>query len=1002
MKIQDYQTHFRVIATVLALAGPVSAVTFTRVDLPDPMTEADAGVNMATSTYTHAFNFGNGSSTDVDINGLLFDTKNLAATLTDNNRSGNTITAAVTAGTLGNNAGNSSVKAAAGDMKTVMQPFGFNSSGALGTFSFTINNLTAGVPYIARFYGYQWDTLATTRTVQMSSDVDADTANIEWGNGTRYRCFYVEVAYTPTTSSAKINFKAVTSGNGPHITAITNHTLTVVPPPVKWSGTASALWNAADVNFTGQSFGAFKTANGNKVIFADTDGASLPVANTSITVDPAGVSIADVAFENTTAVGYTINASGGLGITSSTKVSKTGNGSVSLLGSHSYTGNTSVDAGTLTLDTAYLADASTVSVATGAVLNLTHSDTDFVKGLSLGGVAQPDGIYSSSTPGGFITGSGKIVVSSDNSILWTGAVDNSWNVTGNWDVPLVPNNSALTADFSFDAPAGLTTINLDDNKSIGTIKFDDTGFTPDGDLKIAAGTPGTSALSMTGGTGTINVVDADRTLTVETGNTLAGFATKSGPGTLIIKDPTSTRIGAGSVFGGTLRLLNTTGASTLCTLDFTMNGGSTLEIDASVGGSWSGGTLLVGQTGTATLRHKNGILSYPLTSDMVVGNSTNGNGTIVMEGGTFSIAKGTGSKEWIMMGRDPQATGVQTGRVFLEGGTLQTSRTLVGSGSNTSTDYLAEVYLDGGTLKAETGVPVNVTYGWLQASANGNALALSNVFVRDGGAKFDTNGQDILIAAALVEDGTQPGGGLTKSGLGALTLSGLSTYTGNTTVTDGSLVITTDDVLADTSTVTIPSSGSLSLSHSGTDIVAALVINGVSQPNGTYAFGTGSLQVGTSTPFQTWALGKGLTGASGFENGPADDPDKDGSTNLAEFAFNGNPLSGSDNGQVYVLTADSDGDVDTTKELVLTVAVRKTTPAFTAGAPATAPMTDGVTYSIEGSTDLSTFGVTVTPVGFVDPGVALTDSTNYEYRSFSLSGSNELAGKGFLRAKAQD
>ncbi len=238
-----------------------------------------------------------------------------------------------------------------------------------------------------------------------------------------------------------------------------------------------------------------------------------------------------------------------------------------------------------------------------------------------------------------------------------------------------------------------------------------------------------------------------------------------------------------------------------------------------------------------------------------------------------------------------------------------------------------------------------------------------------------------------------------------LTLTGTNTYSGNTTVNAGILSVATDDVFADTSTVSLAAASSLDLSHSGIDTVNKLFINSIEQANGLYTFGTGQLNVvgaTVSTPFQTWATAKGLTGASGFENGPADDPDKDGATNIAEFAFNGNPLSGSDNGQIYVLTADSDADSpDTSKELILTLAVRKTTPAFTAGAPATAPLTDGVNYSVHGSTDLASFGVTVTPVGFIDPGVSLTDATNYEYRSFSLSGSNGLSGKGFIRAKAE-
>jgi hypothetical protein len=60
---------------------------------------------------------------------------------------------------------------------------------------------------------------------------------------------------------------------------------------------------------------------------------------------------------------------------------------------------------------------------------------------------------------------------------------------------------------------------------------------------------------------------------------------------------------------------------------------------------------------------------------------------------------------------------------------------------------------------------------------------------------------------------------------------------------------------------------------------------------------------------------------------------------------------------------------------------------------------DGITYTIEGSLDLAGFptivSVVTTPVitGLPPAGAG------YEYRSFSLSGSNGLPGKGFLRAR---
>lgn len=78
------------------------------------------------------------------------------------------------------------------------------------------------------------------------------------------------------------------------------------------------------------------------------------------------------------------------------------------------------------------------------------------------------------------------------------------------------------------------------------------------------------------------------------------------------------------------------------------------------------------------------------------------------------------------------------------------------------------------------------------------------------------------------------------------------------------------------------------------------------------------------------------------------------------------------------------------------------TATWTNGAPDNgASAADGVSYAIEGSTTLSGFPVTVTPVSFVDPGVELSgpQAADYEYRSFSLNDSNGLSGKGFLRAK---
>jgi autotransporter-associated beta strand protein len=244
--------------------------------------------------------------------------------------------------------------------------------------------------------------------------------------------------------------------------------------------------------------------------------------------------------------------------------------------------------------------------------------------------------------------------------------------------------------------------------------------------------------------------------------------------------------------------------------------------------------------------------------------------------------------------------------------------------------------------------------------------------------------------------------GLVKLGTGTLQLDGTNSYTGDTNVAAGVLVLSVNGTLDDASTVTLPSLDALVLSSGGTDIVGKLIVNGVTQPAGIYTFGTGKLQVGAGEAldaFATWAASKGLDGTPGKESGPNDDPDNDGRSNLAEFAFNGDPLSGSDKGRLYLFTSDGNQAADPSggKKLALTVAVRGGTPAFT-GNPSLTSTKDGITYTIEGSTDLVTFA---TPVHEVTPilTVTTTPGDGYEFRSFTLDGSDGLPGHGYLRAK---
>ena len=145
--------------------------------------------------------------------------------------------------------------------------------------------------------------------------------------------------------------------------------------------------------------------------------------------------------------------------------------------------------------------------------------------------------------------------------------------------------------------------------------------------------------------------------------------------------------------------------------------------------------------------------------------------------------------------------------------------------------------------------------------------------------------------------------------------------------------------------------------------------------------------------FDTWMSAFPAISAAG-DKLPGANPSGDGMNNLAKFAFGGNPSSGADKGSQLVNTVDA--NADSVKDFSLTLQVR-VGATFTAGPNNTmiSNKVDGISYRIEGSTDLVNWTSQVSEVTSLGSG---SPKTGYVFKTFRLNAGSGLSGKGFLHA----
>jgi autotransporter-associated beta strand protein len=142
---------------------------------------------------------------------------------------------------------------------------------------------------------------------------------------------------------------------------------------------------------------------------------------------------------------------------------KTGVGTLTLAGANTYTGNTTINAGTLAITHPTLNSNSTITVASGAILKLDFPSTNRVAAIVLNGVTRGPGIYNTGNSSPYITGTGSLLIEPLPPATLTNSVTGNilslaWPAGQNWTLQMQTNELSLGLNTNWIDLPGTTNI----------------------------------------------------------------------------------------------------------------------------------------------------------------------------------------------------------------------------------------------------------------------------------------------------------------------------------------------------------------------------------------------------------------------------------------------------------------------------------------------------------------------------------------------------------------
>ncbi|MGO8897425.1 MAG: autotransporter-associated beta strand repeat-containing protein, partial [Isosphaeraceae bacterium] len=544
-------------------------------------------------------------------------------------------------------------------------------------------------------------------------------------------------------------------------------------------------------------------------------------------------------------------------------------GTLVLGGVNTYTGTTTVSAGTLSIaaddnlghaPTSATPGSLTLSggtLATTASFTLT-TDRGISLGASGGTIDAAGG--TTLTYGGIAAGSGSLIETDTGTLVLSGANTYSGTTTLNGGTLKIAADNNLGHAPTSATPGSLTL-------SGGTLATT-ASFTLTTDRGISLGTSG----------GTIDVASGT---TLTYGGIAAGSSdlTKTDAGTLVLSGA-NTYSGTTTLSAGTLQvgvanaLPSTSDVTDNATLDLfghsdtigALSGSGT--VTSSVAGAV---TLTVGATDdsgsfSGVIQNGSGAVALAITNSETLSGTNTYTGTTTINGGTLTISADDN------LGAAPGSP--TTGSLNLDGGTLETTASFtlntnrgISLGTSDTIDVASGTTLTYGGIIAGSGLLLTLGSGTLVlggpnsfsgglgievgtvqlgiANAIPSTVVVSDYAILDLDGHSDTiQGLDgsgsvtssvagaVTLTVGANNEGDafsgviQNGSGtvaLTKVGTGTETLSGTNTYTGTTTINSGALSVSADDNLG--AIPTSPSPGSLTLNGGTLATTANFTLN---------------------------------------------------------------------------------------------------------------------------------------------------------------------------------